>query len=232
MEPEIYANALIAEFFDGSALTVGDHSDQPKPWIIDSGCSSHFCPNKSEFITYTPFDSPRKIRLGNASLIPALGEGTISITCSANGIHVQCQIQNVQYIPNLTYGLLSCKVLSWRGLSVVFKDGGCKILHGDRSVIAESLKISNQLYFLTMSPPLTPQNHRESIALVTAPSFNLVHKRLAHPGKATLQLMIRKKIVHGLNGVPDDSADFNCTACIRRKMTQGPFQEGHEVATE
>ncbi len=105
VEPEIYANALITEIFDGSALTAGDHSDQPKPWIIDSGCNSHFCPNKSEFITYTPFDSPRKIHPGNASLIPSLGEGTISVTCSANGIHIQCQIQMCNTCPT---SLMAC----------------------------------------------------------------------------------------------------------------------------
>ena len=36
----------------------------------------------------------------------------------------------------------------------------------------------------------------------------------------------------GLDDISDDTKDFDCEACIQGKMAHGPFQSGHEVASE
>ena len=119
-EIEVYAKAMIAE----DVASVAKSSDNlPKRWIIDSGCSNHFSPNKPDFVTYTPYTSPKNIRLGDASTTPSLGEGTVALTCIVNGSPVTRYIHNVQYVPAMAYTLLSCKVLNQRKLSVLLKDG-------------------------------------------------------------------------------------------------------------
>jgi hypothetical protein len=80
--------ALCAEYVMNAALITDKGADGPKPWIVDSGCSNHFCPNKSDFVEYTPFDPPCQIALGNDSRVPSLGEGTILIACVAGGKRV------------------------------------------------------------------------------------------------------------------------------------------------
>src|SRR5258708_7655907 len=47
-----------------------------------------------------------------------------------------------------------------------------------------------------------------------------------------LQEMFDRKLVVGLDNVPDDARDFDCDACIHGKMTRGPFQKGHEATGE
>ncbi len=179
-------------------------------------------------------DSPCQIWVGDAQTIPSLGEGTVSITCIVNSKPVSCHIQDVQYVPNLTYGLISCFVLNCRGLGAHFKDGVCKVHDKQGCVIAETVR-DGSLYYLNMkaSPSLMPHtsiNADTDTAFVILPSFDLVHKWLAHPGKDTLQQMIHNNLVNGLTDVPDDSKNFDCIACICGKMTWGPFQDGHPIA--
>src|SRR6266436_8718336 len=101
---------------------------------------------------------PQCVQLGNGSGTPSLGEGIISLSCLVNGAHVTHHFRNVQYIPGLTHGLLSCKALDHHRLHIKFGDGVCKIIHCDGTVVAESLKDTGHLYYLRTAPdsPQTP----------------------------------------------------------------------------
>ena len=75
----------------------------------------------------------------------------------------------------------------------------------------EVLPSSGCLYFLNLASDATsPMMPPLTIALAAIPSFDLVHKRLAHPSKNTLQTMIKKGLVNGLDGVADESRNFTC----------------------
>ncbi len=214
-----------------STFNAGGDPSNLKSWLIDSGCTSHLSPNWTDFISYTPYDVPQSIQLGNGSSTPSLGEGIISLECLVNGVHITCHFQNVQYIPGLTHGLLSCKVLDQHGLHMRIGDGMCKIIHHDSTVIAESLKDTRCLYYLSTASD-SPWFAAPTAALATTTSFNLLHKQLAHPGKDALLLMVRKGLSNGLSNVTNDAKNFDCIACIQGKMVQGSFQVGHEVATK
>ena len=57
-----------------------------------------------------------------------------------DGKHVLCHFGNIQYIPGMTYSLLSWGVLDDCGLYVKGGDGVIKFLHHDGSVVIEPLK--------------------------------------------------------------------------------------------
>ena len=78
--------------------------------------------------------------------------------------------------------------------------------------------MGNELYFLNIAKGVAPAEPNNGTALTIVPSFDLAHKQLAHPGKDALQLMIQKRLVMGLDNVPDQSAGFDCEACIHGKM--------------
>src|SRR5258708_3133878 len=161
-----------------------------------------------------------------------MGEGTMSLECLVNGKSLTCLIHSVQYIPALTYMLLSCKALTCHGLTITFKGDCCKVYHADGTLITESSQVPNQLYFLSIAKVNSSTMTDNNAALTAAPSFDLMHKPLAHPGKDVLQAMIRRKLAVGLDDVPDDSKDFDCEACVHGKMTRAPFQKGHDTARE
>src|SRR5258708_30655215 len=93
-EPEVCADVMVTEaIIDGPGVYTGmvinktfvkpqvhaaeGGSMEPKPWIVDSGCSTHFCPNWSKFIKYMPYASPCQICLGHSSRTPSMCDVTI-----------------------------------------------------------------------------------------------------------------------------------------------------------
>src|SRR5260370_9470130 len=146
--------------------------------------------------------------------------------------HVTQSIQDRdKYIPGMMYGLLSWGILDDRGLYMQGGNGVIKFLKPDGTIIIESVKKIGCLYYLNtvFNSPSTPDT---TAALAMVPSFNLLHKSLAHPGKDALQLMIQRKLVDGLDDILGDTRGFDCKACIQGKMAHGSFQTSHEIATE
>ena len=148
VETNEYARAMVVEEVIAPQIALSTTTSNPKPWAINSGCTSHFNPNISQFVSYTPFTTQCHVHLGNSSLTPSLGEGTVHLTCMVNGKPVIHFIHNVQYVPGLAYGLLSCKVLLQQGLKVILKDDTCKIYHRDGNLVAESDPNPGWLFFL------------------------------------------------------------------------------------
>ena len=154
-------------------------SETPRQWMVDSGCSNHLSPNRSDFILYTPFPSPHYVRLGDLSLMPSLGEGIVLLKCVINKKVINHKVHSVQYVPCLSYGLLSCKSLNRKGLQVKLEGGGCRVIHPDRTTIAKSPPTFDQLYFLNLSADTIPNDTplpMPTIALTATLSFDLVHK--------------------------------------------------------
>src|SRR5260370_29059396 len=105
---EVYADMMVAEAIAEHCVHVAIGDDMElRPWIINSGCSTHFSPNLSEFTEYSPYPSSRKIHLGDSRIVPSMGEGTVSLACVINGKAINHLIHAVQYVPTLTYVLLS-----------------------------------------------------------------------------------------------------------------------------
>src|SRR5260370_8840383 len=96
---------------------------------------------------YVPYASPCQIHLGDSRVIPSIGEGTVSLACLVNGKPMNHLIHSVQYIPALTYALLSCQALTHCGLTIIFKADNCRIYHKDTTLIAESSEIPTHLSF-------------------------------------------------------------------------------------
>ncbi len=84
-KPKVYVVSM-----EPLTLKANGEPTEPKSWLIDSGCMSHLSPNKSDFISYMPYDVPQCVQLGNGSGTPSLGEGIISLSCLVNGVHVIC----------------------------------------------------------------------------------------------------------------------------------------------
>src|SRR5258708_18592745 len=180
-EPEVCMMARIVEWveitiaettFGHQACVAREDISELKPWVIDSGCSTHFSLNQSEFVTYMPYASAHQICLGNSRVVPSMGEGTMSLECLIDGKPLTHLIHSIQYVPALTYALLSCKALTHCGLTIIFKGDCCKIYHANGTLIAESSQVPNHLYFLTVAKGTTGTTTASNATLTLPPSFD------------------------------------------------------------
>nr|CCA15903.1 putative polyprotein [Albugo laibachii Nc14] len=101
-------------------------------WILDSGASSHMCPNKSEFTDLQALKNKMPISVANGSKVDAVGVGNIFARLKNNR---NMRIDDVLYVPGLDQKLLSVSALAERGLQVVFRNLTCEIKSDDRSIV-------------------------------------------------------------------------------------------------
>lgn len=93
-------------------------------WFLDSGCSNHLTGEKGWFMELDE-NFKHSVRLGNSSKMMVQGKGKIRFEVEGM-IQV---ITDVYYIPNLTNNLLSIGQLQEKNLTVLIKNGVCKIFH-------------------------------------------------------------------------------------------------------
>ena len=94
-------------------------------WFVDSGCSNHMTDTKSLF---KELDETQKIKvqLGNTKEMQVEGKCTAKVETSHGKIK---QLDNVQFVPDLGYNLLSVGQMMTRGHSILFDDNTCVIAH-------------------------------------------------------------------------------------------------------
>ena len=212
------------EFAPDHALIV---NSSPSQWLIDSGCSSTMTPLRNMFVNYTEYNSSTIVRLGNGHPISAVGEGDIRLRVIVEGRARNLCIEGVKHVPALAHSLISVRSLNNRGHMVLFSTSGiCTVTTSAGKTIAQSLPPgSSALYKLHQ-----PSNKLNIVS--EGESFDLIHKRLGHPNPATLRSLIKHGLVEGVDRDLKIPKGFNCTLCIKGKMTSKPFSHGHTRATE
>nr|CCA18866.1 putative polyprotein [Albugo laibachii Nc14] len=118
-----------AESEEAHAFTAFQESQ--KNWILDSGASSHVCPNKSEFTDLQALKKKIPISIANGSKVDAVGVGTIFARFK-NTRNLELMMF---YVPGLDRKLLSVSALAENGLQVVFRNLTCEIKSDDRSIV-------------------------------------------------------------------------------------------------
>ena len=106
----------------------------------------------------------------------SLGEGTVSLACIVNEKPITCLIHSIQYVPALTYALLSCRALTHHRLRIIFDNDSHSIHHKNGALIAKSSGVPNQLYFLNVVKKETAPKPESDMALAATLSFDLMHK--------------------------------------------------------
>ena len=84
-------------------------------WCLDSGCTDHITPSKSDFIQYWELRQPSDAEIANGKYLKIEGYGTVvGYTVRPHG-RVSLQLNNVLYIPEACKQLFSLIVARQRG---------------------------------------------------------------------------------------------------------------------
>lgn len=184
-------------------------------WIMDSGASAHMCYRREYFSTFELVDNANVI-LGNNHTLSVKGKGMVRVRKFLNERWYDATINNVLYVPELKKNLFSEGVLTSKGMKIIKEDTKAEIF--DKSgLIAIAVRDSSNIYKMMF--------HTEVVELnVTArESLKLWHERLGHVNIKSLQEMVTKGLVEGVD--LSDANNFFCEACAYGKQHQIPFHK-------
>ena len=202
-------------------------------WVIDSGATRHFCPNREMFSDFQSI-SPTKVVLGNKSAVPAIGRGSIKFrTRIGNNEPVEIHLSDVFYVPDMGYNLLSIKRMTLDGWKVNFDDPTqCTIsIKNSGQVLAIAYSKEGDLYRLKTLPMKLDNAAYITTAVTTSSTANniknitpikLWHDRLGHLNLGSMNVMSNQQLVQdfdikSITKEADTQIVTQCEACIKGK---------------
>ena len=76
-------------------------------WFLDSGCTVHITPRKSDFVQYTEFGQALRAEIADGKYLTIEGYGTVIVHRIMANQMASLQIQNMPYIPQANKQLFS-----------------------------------------------------------------------------------------------------------------------------
>jgi hypothetical protein len=107
-----------------AALSANDHSMYD--WIVDFGAMQHMTFEQEWFTTYERI-SPRKVFMGDDTVLEAIDKGNIKATMQVGGKLSHATITQVLHVPKMKNSLISMNKLISKGFKVEFDKDGCKV---------------------------------------------------------------------------------------------------------
>ena len=128
-------------------------------WIVDSGATCHMCSNKKLFVDFQLLKKPMEVTLGDGHTLEAIGTGVVSLKMKLpNSSSRRCNLQDVLYVPALSYNLVSVAKAAENGKVTEFDDNGCHILGSRRKLVAKATRVGS-LYYLNCEFTKMPMLH-------------------------------------------------------------------------
>ena len=120
-----------------------------KTWLVDSGSSKHMCNNKKSFTSLRKLKRPEMVEVGDGHIVMTEYEGTVIRKMRIDGKvrPRKVKLNNVLYVPDLKYNLVSVSKATIGDKTVVFNNKGCKVKDENEKVIATARKFGD-LYYL------------------------------------------------------------------------------------
>ena len=193
-------------------------------WYLDSGASDHMTDKIECFAAYKLLTEPLSVRIGDGSLISAVGIGTINIVSRSESEVIKCQLVNALHVPSLKMNLFSLSAAMDRGLKL-YSDNKTCLLKKNNRVIAVG-KRTGRLFKLNIEV----ENKIEKCSLISTAdlnTFKLWHERLGHQNFEYMS-----KINKNNNLKINIDKTFLCNACIYGKQHKLPFKTSSSVSTE
>ena len=90
-------------------------------WLVDSGATCHICSTKEYYKIYHPLQKSLQVTLGDGHQVEAIRTGVVTLRLNVPGRDSQIgSLDNVLYVPKLTYNLLGVLKVTEAGSNVFF----------------------------------------------------------------------------------------------------------------
>ena len=191
---------------------------------INSGASSHYCPDRTKFHNYKPIDN-RDITTADGHILKAVGMGDVHIELPNGSKRTRAVLKNAVYAPDMAFTLISIGRLDEAECTVTFRKGMCTIRNPQGRIMA-TIPRADGLYRL-----VNPDNHGNSeYANVASVKLTIseAHRRLGHIAHAAIRHAISTGKVTGIELDMDSKPEF-CEPCAKAKSARKPFPKESET---
>ena len=181
-------------------------------WCLDSGCTDHITPNKSDFIQYWELGQASKAEIANGKLLKIEGYGTVIGYSIMPNKTVSLQIQNVLYVPEANKWLFSLITAGQRGsMSTTMNKGTTISLNGAPFIVGRPK--SGRLHSFDMEL-VRNKNEVSGAIIATLSDYTLWHRRMGHAHQHVI-----KHLSKNTEGGPHGA----CEGCEKGKSKRLPF---------
>jgi hypothetical protein len=180
-------------------------------WIVDSGCTSHMCNNKSLFTELISISSTITTARKPAQVIEI---GTARIWVQLEDDIVNFSLLNTLFVPSLLVNLISQSKLD---IKFYFStENSYQVRSREIHELFLEARVIGRLYVVN-------QVREFNIALLAKENLTTWHKRLGYISVKCLQDMCDRKAT-GVKFSDNEVDDFKCDACTLGKMHRQPIR--------
>lgn len=114
-------------------------------WILDSGCTTHVCNNRSRFIDSSYKKHTEAVQTATGQIVMSYGKGSVAINLAVTG--VKLLLKEVLHVPEVEHNYMSMNALSKRKLDVFFHHVQPKLMQNNDVIgYIDKLKGRYELY--------------------------------------------------------------------------------------
>ena len=218
-----------------------------RDWILDSGASVHMTGHKDWLEDMKPLSTPVQVTVASGATLPATEEGSTRLLNHKGEV---VRITGIVHVPNLAFNLLSVHDLVARGAHVEFgsrngSTSSCVFKNGVEVLLAtpkykawvvetSHARMPDILGRMAHALPaqIEPQPNgcppfRRSS---TKAPLNVWHRRLAHLGYDSLQLLLSSLSTGASIARSVNPVNRACEGCVMGKITRPPFPQSDSRA--
>ena len=186
--------------------------------IVNSGASSHFCPDHSKFTSFTPIH-PKPISIADGHTIHATGHGDVVIELPKGQEHSCITLKDALFSPDITFTLISTSRITQAEFSVCMIKGFCEIWSPEpSSVLVARIPEVNGLYNVATTIEVAATTHPSAACM----SLRHLHECMGHMSFSSMRTMVSNGMVEGIEIASQPDNDF-CETCVKAKITRIPF---------
>ncbi|KAI3685421.1 hypothetical protein L6452_34663 [Arctium lappa] len=183
-------------------------------WHVDSGCSRHMTGNMSCLQDF------KHINGGHVAFGDNLTGGKIS--GKGNVTKGKMTFEDVYYVDQLKYNLLSVSQVCDKQHSILFTNTECMILAPGFKVVDESMILlrtprKDNVYCLDMDNVVSDSSMNCLVSKASVDESSLWHRRMCHINFKTMNKLIKNNLVRGLPSKVF-SCDDHCVVCLKGKQ--------------
>ena len=197
-------------------------------WFLDSGCTDHITPRKSDFVQYIELGQLHKAEIADGKYLNIEGHGTVIGYSIMPHKRESMQIRNVLYFPEANKWLFLLIATGQRGsMSQTMKEGTTISQNGTPFIIRTPK--SGKLHSFDMVLRKNPNEEPRAI-IATLSDYTLWHRRMGHAHQRVI-----KHLGKNTEGGPHQTTDAPhgaCEGCEIGKSKRLPFPSSRSRANK